>query len=329
MPRRLTAPELTRELNSNWRHKILLEHRFSEIDPPEGDSRILEGTVMKYGDVAAVAGRRERFTPGAFAPVGDVILNKQHERVSPLARTEGGGLELIDGETELRMRAALPETREATDALELVRKRVLRGLSVEFRAIEEHVEAGVRVITRAILSGIGLVDRPAYPQSLAEARRRYGFIGTVRGYIPKGTKLDCRCKDGCDSAVIEDAEFSETVIGVRGNYGEALGSTRRGTLRINPRKDGSGWDVEQDLPDTTQARDLMASSKSTDIYARPFMDAEKSDVVVEGKTATYKKGVVRAIVFETTDQSKGWEPVKFEAAKKATEGRSRRIPFWL
>ena len=328
MPRRLTAPELTRELNSNWRLKTLLEYRFSEIDPPEGDSRILEGTVMLYGDVAVVDGRRERFMSGAFE-YSDVILNKQHERVSPLARTGPGGLELIDGETEFRMRAELPETREASDALELVRKRVLRGLSVEFRAIEEHVEAGVRVITRAILSGIGLVDRPAYPQSLAEARRRYGYIGRVSGYIPKGTKVDCRCKDGCDSAVIEDAEFSETVIGVRGNYGEALGSTRRGTLRINPRKDGSGWDVEQDLPDTQQARDLMASSKSTDIYARPFMDAEKSDVVVEGKTATYKKGVVRAIVFETTDQSKGWEPVKFEAAKKATEGRSRRIPFWL
>ena len=97
---------------------------------------------------------------------------------------------------------------------------------------------------------------------------------------------------------------------------------KRGTLRVNPRKDGKGWDVEQDLPDTQQARDLMASSKTADVYARPFMDAQKSDVVVEGGTATYKKGVVRAVVFETTDQSKGWDPVKFEAAKKAKkEGR--------
>ena len=103
---------------------------------------------MRYGDVAAIAGRRERFTPGAFAPVGDVILNKQHERVSPLARTEGGGLELIDTPEALKMRATLPETREATDALALLRKRGLSGLSVEFTAIEEHIEAGVRVITR-------------------------------------------------------------------------------------------------------------------------------------------------------------------------------------
>ena len=69
----------------------MLEYRFSELEPPEGDSRILEGTVMKYGDVAVVGSRRERFAPGAFAPVGDVILNKQHERVSPLARTEPRG----------------------------------------------------------------------------------------------------------------------------------------------------------------------------------------------------------------------------------------------
>ena len=258
-----------------------------------------------------------------------MVLNRQHQRVVPLARTDGGGLELRDVEGKLVMKAELPETQDAKDVLELVRKKVLRGLSVEFKALEEYIENGVRVITRAVLSGIGVVDTPAYSGSVVEARRRFGFIGTVKGYIPKGKKVDCRCKDGCDSAVIEDAEFSETLVGVRGSYGEALGSTRRGTLRVSPRKDGSGWDVEQDLPDTTQARDMVASSKSADIYARPFMDAQKSDVVVEGTTATYKKGVVRAIVFETTDQAEGWDPVKFEAAKKASEGRSRGIPFWL
>ena len=309
----------------------MIEYRFSELEVPEEGSRILQGVIMTYGEVANGDYGPERFASGALE-FSDVVLNRQHQRVVPLART-GGGLELREVEGKLVMRADLPDTQDARDTVELVRKKVLRGLSVEFKSLQEHIENGVRVITKAALSGIGVVDTPAYSGSVVEARRRFGFIGTVKGYIPKGTKLDCRCKDGCDSAVIEDAEFPETVVGVRGNYGEALGSTRRGTLRVNPRKDGSGWDVEQDLPDTQQARDLMASSKSADIYARPFMDAQKSDVFIEGTTATYKNGVVRAIVFETTDQSKGWTPVTFEAAKKASEGRmtcdSRGIPFWL
>ena len=311
----------------------MIEYRFSELEVPEEGSRILQGVVLKYGEVANGDYGPERFAPGALE-FSDVVLNRQHQRVVPLARTGGSGLEIQETEGKLTMRADLPDTQDARDTLELVRKKVLRGLSIEFKALEQHIENGVRIITRAILSGIGVVDSPAYVSSVVEARRRFGFIGTVKGYIPKGKKVDCRCKDGCDSAVIEDAEFSETVIGVRGNYGEALGSMKRGTLRVNPRKDGKGWDVEQDLPDTQQARDLMASSKTADVYARPFMDAQKSDVVVEGGTATYKKGVVRAVVFETTDQSKGWDPVKFEAAKKkATEGRmtcdARGEIFWL
>ena len=309
----------------------MIEYRFAELEVPEEGSRILSGIVMPYGEIANGDYGLEKFLSGSLE-YGDVILNVQHDRGRPIARTPET-LQLIDSPEALTLHAELPETREATDALVSVRKRILRGLSVEFRAIKQTFESGVRVIHKARLSGIGLVDSGAFESATVEARRRYGFIGTVKGYIPKGKKVDCRCKDGCDSAVIEDAEFSETLIGVRGSYGEALGSTRRGTLRISPRKDGSGWDIEQDLPDTTQARDLMASSKSADVYARPFMDAQKSDVVVEGTTATYKKGVVRAIVFESTDQAEGWTPVAFEAAKKASEGRmtcdSRGIPFWL
>ena len=47
---------------------------------------------------------------------------------------QGGGLELVDTETELTIRAELPETSESNDVLELVRSGVLRGLSIEFSA---------------------------------------------------------------------------------------------------------------------------------------------------------------------------------------------------
>ena len=69
-------------------------------------------------------------------------LNFQHDRTRPIARTGGGGLELTDSRELLEMRVEVPETREGMDALELVKRSILRGLSVEFRAVSERYEAG-------------------------------------------------------------------------------------------------------------------------------------------------------------------------------------------
>ena len=69
----------------------------------------------------------------------DVILNIQHDRGKPIARTDGGGLVLTDSPQSLRIAATLNETRQCEDVLTLVRDRVLRGLSVEFRANQRAV----------------------------------------------------------------------------------------------------------------------------------------------------------------------------------------------
>ena len=133
---------------------------------------------MPYGALAEppAVPMPERFEPGAFGDLSgaDVILNRQHLRAAPLARTGGGGLTLADGPDALRMSADLPETREAADALTLVRAGILRGLSVEFRALRERIERGVRVIVRAKLIRIGLVDEPAYKGAGVEARQAAG-----------------------------------------------------------------------------------------------------------------------------------------------------------
>ena len=147
----------------------MLERRFTEL---RAEGRRLSG-VMPYGDVARLPWGSERFAPGAFGPdVGalDVILNVQHERGRPLARTGGGGLMLADGPRALEIQAELPRTRDADDALVLVRSGVLRGLSIEFAATRERHEGRVRVVEGADLSGLGVVDRPAYPGATVAAR---------------------------------------------------------------------------------------------------------------------------------------------------------------
>ena len=145
------------------------EFRFCEL---RREGRTLSGQGIVYGDVARVGNRSERFLPGAFGDVSklDVILNAAHDRARPLARSDGGGLVLTDSAAALEVVATLAETRESEDTLALVEARVLRGFSIEFVPIEERMEAATRVLVKARLTGLAVVDRPAYQQSVVSAR---------------------------------------------------------------------------------------------------------------------------------------------------------------
>ena len=147
-----------------------LERRYVELRADD-TGRVLRGVAVVYGDVASLPFGRERIEPGAFAPIGDVILNASHDRSTPLARTAGAGLDLADSAERLAFAATLPETRAADDVLALVRGGVMRGASIEMRVTGQRFDGGVRVIERATLAAIGVVDTPAYPGSEIEARR--------------------------------------------------------------------------------------------------------------------------------------------------------------
>ena len=148
-----------------------LERRYVELRA-DAEGRVLRGVAVTYGDTAKLPFGRERIEAGAFAgSMADVILNASHDRAAPLARTGGAGLELADSGERLAFAATLPETRAADDVLTLVRTGVMRGASIEMRVTGERFESGVRVIERATLAAIGIVDTPAYPASEVEARR--------------------------------------------------------------------------------------------------------------------------------------------------------------
>ena len=94
----------------------------------------------------------------------------------------GCGLELDFDAAELRIRARVADTSDGRDTVALVRAGVLRGLSVEFRPDDERLEDGVRIVTRARLSGIAVVDDGAYDTATVNAyRARARDIGQTRG----------------------------------------------------------------------------------------------------------------------------------------------------
>ena len=143
-----------------------LNRRYCEL---RQDGRTITGVAVRYGDLATLPWGEERISPGAFTPIGDVIMNVQHRRDRPVARTPQT-LTFSDTPDSLTLRAELPSTREADDLLANIRAGVLRGLSIEFRVSSERLDNDVLVIERGVLSGVGVVDRPAYPESLVAAR---------------------------------------------------------------------------------------------------------------------------------------------------------------
>ena len=93
---------------------------------------------------------------------------------------KAGDYELLDGPHALEVRAELPER---SAALSLVQRKALSGFSIEFHSRAERREGGIKVIERAELTAIALVDRPSYPRSGAEVRM------ATWGALPPGFTL--------------------------------------------------------------------------------------------------------------------------------------------
>ena len=122
---------------------------------------------MPYG--ARARDRAEQFAPGSLALADPTRLNLQHDRDLELASTEDRTLRLTDTDEALQIEADLRGA-----ALELVQRRRLTGVSLEFVARAERRDAGLRVITAAFVDWIGLVDVGSYatPMELRAGTRR-------------------------------------------------------------------------------------------------------------------------------------------------------------
>ena len=104
--------------------------------------------------------------------MNDVIANRMHQRAQPLARS-GIGLKITDGSERMTGEVTLPDTNCGRDTSVEVAKKILRGMSLEFSTIKEEYdyETDHRIIVQARMYGFGIVDRPAYPDSLAKMKR--------------------------------------------------------------------------------------------------------------------------------------------------------------
>lgn len=297
--------------------------------------RTLSGTVLRYGDISP--GHGERFLPGAFGAAPRANLNLQHDPKTTIL--EAGEFILADSEQALEIRAELPPE---SAALSLVRRGALNGFSIEFHARRESRMAGLRVIERAELTGVALVDQPSYPASKAEVRRRSVehrvSLGRLRGRVPVNRRTDCACAPGsCKSAYFKSTAFRQVpkrqrdILAVIGDYGAAIASRDRGGLRLRLDDDGA-LDYTIDLPDSNRGRALMDTFETVPVYGRPVINVDASDVVMADGVAIYGRVEVRAITIGATDASVGWaalELVTVDDDDPPAPQRTARRRSWL
>ena len=257
---------------------------------------------------------------------------------------------LSDSPRALEIRADLPPE---SAALKFVRRGALNGYSVEFHARQERREGAIRVVERAELVGIGLVDQPAYPSSKAEVRARSGR--RMRSEIPYDRDLACECiaAEGAGSggtcipiarfhkvageAMAEmlagafgEAERQRDILAVAGNFRRPLGSVSRATLR--GRSTDTGLEVEIDLPVGTVADEIIAAHETAGVVIRPLIDPARSEFTDTDRGREYTRPHLRALLIGSTDTKSGWPDPTIDYGdpeSRAAPAPQRRLRAWL
>ena len=322
----------------------MIEHRLAHEFRVSG--RTLTGAAMVYGDTSPDF--NERFLPGAFGEVRTVDVNLQHDPDVVVVRDAL----LTDTARELRVRAELPA---GSAALSLIKRGALNAFSVEFHAKEERREAGVRVIERAQLSGLALVDRGAYPGAVAELRRRRKYTKgrparlragrLLRAQIPVDEFLVCECirqrgagsGAGClaevrftTTAAIEMADLiggiERDILVAYKDFGRPLASARKNTLRAGVSDEG--LEIAVDLPPGRLGDNVIEAHEAAGVVVRPLIDDERSEYTDTERAREYTKPHMRALLIASTDAKQGWPSptIEYDDGERAAPARRR---LWL
>ena len=317
------------------------------------EGRRLVGTVLHFADVSPT--HRERFLPGAFTFARSVPLNLEHDALKAIAWQPDGGLSLRQDRDALTMVAELPPIPAADRALAMVRDGMASGLSVEFRSEAERREAGLRVVEKALLTGIGLVRRPSYTASQVEARARSGR--KMRARIPYNEELACECiaqaGPGTGGQCVPMVMFQEhalqamadvingavdqarrEVLAVYKDYSRPLASARKGTLRAEVGDIEDGLIVSIDIP-TGEAGDMVqAASEAAGVIVRPLIDYARSEFTDTDRGRVVTKPFLRALLVGATDAREGWPDARIDYEPEddlpaLPPPRQRRGRLWL
>lgn len=149
------------------------------VDADGDDPARIVGHAATFNQLSVdLGGFREKVDPGAFARLlaskPDVRALMNHDSNLVLGRTTSGTLRLREDATGLLTETVPPDTQPGRDALELVRRGDITGMSFSFRANDVWEVVGgehIRTLTEiTYLGDIGPATYPAYQDTSVAVR---------------------------------------------------------------------------------------------------------------------------------------------------------------
>ena len=287
------------------------------------DTGTVSGIAVTYGEVSPKF--NEMIRAGAFDRLPDVRLNLQHT-----TQLISDPVQWINGPDALRFRAEglAPGVRA------LAKRSGIGGASMEYFVLEEHAgDDGAFVVERARLTGLALVDRPAFVGSTIRAAAR-GRVGTpvsnpwIKSQWQARKSGSCGCQgDSCDEVSFEPGAFDEAISDGRellalAGSNRPLASRKKGSLSIVAEENGDVSVALDRAAAVTPAGQALASEMdAVRVVARPWVDVEASEYTQEGRHRKFTKAALRGVIVKGTVDDDGWEEIQ------KAEQRRRRV--WL
>ena len=280
--------------------------------------RLVSGPVVNYGSVAMTRRGRERIAAGAFLGLNDAALpvNIQHQQqqAERIATVGDGLLTFTDTPAALLASLRLPDTPVGHRAAAGVRDGKLTGWSSEFVPLMETAENGINTVYRALAVGLGLVDIPAYGDSLVVMNRGGGgrfYYGRDYTSRDRGRQRKERYRPGAFERGFRSGR--DVVLYLRETRRGGVASTAAGSLVLTDTDDYLEFSVE-DFGNAEAARDFvaLAEAEALDFGVRPLVQVpdypdaytdipepgnpdvtirEYRDVILNGLLITNSKGV--------------------------------------
>ena len=179
-----------------------------ELRTYDGKPSRLSGLAIPYNSPSEVIFERgrhfiESVRPGAFAETladgaTDVQVDVEHDRwgshsqaAPPLARRRNKSLVLTDTQKGVWADIELPRTSKGADVAEMVRSKLLDGMSASFFTIKDtwqHVAGQLhRTIVKAKLIAVAVTADAAYPATVGQVTLR--SLAQFEGSDPHAAKL--------------------------------------------------------------------------------------------------------------------------------------------
>ena len=135
-----------------------MERVFTGVEV-RASGREIVGLGLPYGEISP--SHLERFEAGGAEIAPAAYLDLEHDPLKVVAYI-GGGLTIEDTVNGMMIRAVAPPTPAGDVALSGIADGSRSGLSVEFKALDETRDEGIRVVTRYQVAGFGLVSAASY-----------------------------------------------------------------------------------------------------------------------------------------------------------------------